>query len=88
MGIIGDLFGSLLKPLLVALLFLIALSLLSDQPGSGTAQAGFSCPSYFSDPELNRLVCRFHPVRIWNMPVRDLLPWVEAQADAAAPVQP
>ena len=82
MGALGDLFGSILKPLLLALLIIIALGLFSNRPGTaGSGAASFSCPNWFTDPEINRLVCRYHPVRIWNTPVADLLPWLEAFAD-------
>ena len=89
MGAIGDLFGSLLKPLLVALLVIVALGLFSNQPGSaGGAGAGgaFACPSWFDDPAINRAICKYHPARLWNMPVAELLPWLDAGAgDAADP---
>ena len=77
MGALGDLVGGLLKPLLVALLILVALSLFSSRPDAGGG-TGFACTGFTDDPALNRMICRFHPARIWNMPVADLLPWFGA----------
>lgn len=86
MGALGDLIGGLLKPLLVALLVIVALGLVSNGPGSagsaGTGAGGaFSCPNWFDDPALNRTICKYHPARVWNTPVADLLPWLSAAAD-------
>jgi hypothetical protein len=80
MSILESFFGSVLKPLLVALLILVALGMMSSRPDRGGGGATFACPQYFADPQINRLVCRFHPVRLWNTPVRDLLPGVAAGA--------
>lgn len=80
MGALGDLFGGLLKPLLVALLVLTGMSLFSNRPDAGGTGVAFECRSYTSDPELNRLICRYHPVRLWNMPIGDLIPWLDARA--------
>jgi hypothetical protein len=86
MGALGDLFGGLLKPLLVALLFLVALGLFSSNPGTGTggAAGGLECGGITSSPELNRLICRYHPAKIWNTPVNELFPFLSAAESAGA----
>ena len=74
MGTLGDLFGGLLKPLLVALLVIVALGLVSTRPDMAASGAGAGCAQVFDDPDINRLLCRLDPVRLWNTPVADLLP--------------
>jgi hypothetical protein len=75
MGALTDLFGGLLKPLLVALMVLIALGLFSQRPGEArSVSVGIECRSWTASAELNRLMCRYHPARLWSMPVADLIP--------------
>lgn len=75
MGTLTDFFGGLLKPLLVALLLLVALGLFSQRPGEArTVSAGIECRSWTDSVELNGLLCRYHPARLWSMPVSDLIP--------------
>jgi len=85
MGALGDLFGTLLKPLLLALLLIVALGLFSDRPGTAGGGASFACPRWFDDPGINRMICRYHPVRIWNTPVSELVPWTDAALGADDP---
>ncbi len=85
MGAFGDLFGNLLKPLLLALLLIVALGLSSSRPGSAGGGAGFACPRWFDDPGLNRMICRYNPAKIWNTPVRDLVPWIGATHGEGGP---
>lgn len=75
MGALSDVFGGLLKPLLVALMVLIALGLVSQRPGEArTVSAGIDCRAWTDNVELNGLLCRYHPARLWSMPVTDLVP--------------
>ena len=75
MGTLTDFFGGLLKPLLVALMVLVVLGLFSQRPGEArSVSVGVECRAWTASPELNRLACRYHPARLWSMPVTDLVP--------------
>lgn len=75
MGALAQTLGGLGRPLVLCVLVLLGLGLLDHDPGTGgEAAGGFSCKHWTSDPKLNRFLCQYHPARIWNMPVTDLLP--------------
>lgn len=76
-----DLLVGLARPILLAGVILVCLGLLSDHSGTGTTAAtGFECRGFTNDPEINRLLCRYHPARLWNTPVTDLMPWLAREA--------
>jgi hypothetical protein len=63
------------KPLVVVALVLLGLGLVSADPAKGrTGADGFHCRGWTDDAAWNRTICRYHPARIWTMPVSDLLP--------------
>ena len=77
MGALAQTLGGLGKPMALGLVILLGLGLVSDDSSKGTSGAGgFSCSAWTTDPELNRLLCRYHPARIWNMPVSELIPFL------------
>ncbi|SDI86379.1 hypothetical protein [Aliiruegeria lutimaris] len=88
MGALAQTLGGLGRPLVLGLVILLGLGLVSDNSGKGTTAAGgLSCGGWTSDPELNRLICRFHPSRIWNMPVSELLPVLSPKTEEMAAVE-
>jgi hypothetical protein len=77
MNMISDVFGGLLKPLVLGVVLLVGLGLVSADPAAGrTGADGFSCKGFFNDADWNRALCRFHPARIWNTPIADLVPFL------------
>lgn len=77
MQALSDILGGLARPLLLAGVLIVILGLLSDHSGNGaTGSSGFECKGFTSDPEVNRMLCRFHPARLWNTPVEELVPWL------------
>lgn len=69
------LFSGLSRPLVVVAILLVGAGVLSVDPSAGRASAsGFACKGFTNNAELNRAMCRFHPARIWNTPVADLVP--------------
>ena len=84
MGAITNLFGNVIRPLFLGLLILVGLGLLSADPQSGKLGANASgCQSFTSDPDLNRTICRLNPMRLWNTPVGELVPWLAPAAETA-----
>ncbi|NDR57757.1 hypothetical protein [Aliiruegeria sabulilitoris] len=85
MGALAQTLGGLGRPLVLGLVILLGLGLVSDNSGKGTtASGGLSCKGWTNDPELNRLICRYHPARIWNMPVSEMLPFLAPKAEEMA----
>ncbi|PRY21750.1 hypothetical protein CLV78_10819 [Aliiruegeria haliotis] len=82
MGALANVVGGLWKPLALGLLVLVALGLMSDD--SGFAAGKFNCSGFTNDPDLNRIICQYHPVRIWNTPVTELLPFLAPATETAA----
>ena len=62
----------------------IGFGFLNAQPGTGVTGAdGFACRGFTNDAELNRMLCRYHPVRLWNMPVTEALPFLAPKEPTA-----
>lgn len=71
---LADLVGGLAKPFVMAAVLLVGLGFLTVDPSAGKAgSGGFTCKGFTSNPEVNRTICRYHPARIWNMPVLQVL---------------
>lgn len=75
-----DVARGVLRPLFFALLLIMGLGLMADDPSRGvTGVNGFACKGITSSAELNRALCRIHPKRIWNMPVTDVIPYLRGE---------
>ena len=71
------------RPLALGLMLLIGLGLLNVKPEAGrTGTDGFTCHGFTDDAALNRRLCQYHPARIWNMPITELLPWLAPGSSA------
>jgi len=71
---LADLLGGLAKPMVMAAVLLVGLGFLSVDTAAGKAgTGGFTCKGFTSSAEMNRMICRYHPARIWNMPVTQVL---------------
>jgi len=87
MGALIDIVAYLAKPIFLGVVILILLGLVSE--GSGPRMnggIGFECRGFTSDPEWNRVICQYHPARLLDMPVGDLLPGFLAARSADAEI--
>ena len=75
MGALLDIVGYLAKPIFLGLVVLVVLGLLNEgQSRSFGAGIGFECHGFTNDPEWNRVICQYHPARLLQRPVSDLVP--------------
>ncbi|WP_068114266.1 hypothetical protein [Tropicimonas marinistellae] len=84
MGAIANVIGNMARPLFLGLLLVIGLGFMTGDPHNG--HSGAACRDWTTDPELNRTLCRYHPTRILNTPVTELVPWIvpDAKTDEAS----
>lgn len=62
----------------MALLLLVGAGVLTTDTTTGRSGAsGFACKGLTTNPEWNRTICRYHPVRWWNMPITDIIPGLQ-----------
>lgn len=63
------------RPILLAFILVVGLSLMSDNSSNGVQRSGgFGCSAVTDKSDLNSLLCQLNPKRIWNTPILDLLP--------------
>ncbi|MEM1429570.1 MAG: hypothetical protein AAGG09_08945 [Pseudomonadota bacterium] len=74
MGALFDIAGYLAKPIVLGVLVLILLGLLNEGAAPRLGGGSFECQGFTNDPEWNRVICQYHPARLLNMPVNELLP--------------
>ena len=59
----------------VVLMLLIGAGVLTTDTGEGRAAlSGFACQGGTDNAALNRTLCRYHPARLWNMPISEIIP--------------
>ncbi len=79
MGTLLHIVGGYGRPLFLGAAILVVLGMLGDETGKGTVGTdGFECHGFTTDAELNRLMCRYHPARIWNMPLGEIFPFLNS----------
>ena len=75
MGALIDIVAYLAKPIFLGLVVLILLGLWNAGGGPRVGGGiGFECRGFTNDPDWNRVLCQYHPARLLDMPVSDLLP--------------
>ncbi|MDV7144708.1 hypothetical protein R3X27_18665 [Tropicimonas sp. TH_r6] len=83
MGTVVHIIGGYGRPLFLGIAILVILGMLGDETGKGTVGSnGFECRGFTTNAELNRVMCRYHPAKIWNMPLGDIFPFLKPNAPA------
>ncbi|MEM0937610.1 MAG: hypothetical protein AAGJ91_17075 [Pseudomonadota bacterium] len=75
MGALFDIIGYLAKPLFLAVVALVVLGFVdAGQTSASGTSVGFECQGFTNDPDWNRIICQYHPGRLLNRPVSELVP--------------